>query len=480
VKLDETIRVYIKSAFLKQSDEFCDAWSAGGRADEMSPPMAWILTEITRLAEKQEGLLLAFNLMIHVSENICATVKNRGAQYGFWSSDSPADQLLVILARRLKNEKGDFNPVEQAAALAWQINRLRGLGIQTFFPRSHDLMQNWADGPDAAPRLHDLLKNEISAAHNEIKDQIENYDANLTSDDYSLKMVHFVPHVRRLSTLSPVGLRLAFDLVIYLGQQSYGALENGGRGAPNRPSDTQADDLLVEIVTKIKEQDPSFAPVNEVGEIKRRFRKLKKQAIRTYFPKSFDLMWPWLPGAATEYNDDLKKRMTKGHKETETKLFSNRNLHIQRATSDWFSNLMANYIPEIRRLASIPGGLLMAFGLLVMAGNFSFLRDDRLDPFYGWGPAPPDWWAGRKSDSMADDLMVEIIQRLQEEHPHFRPVGEISQLQDGAKFLSSHDIDSFFQKSLPLMASWIPETANPNSIFTPGLQYPTFEIGRMG
>ena len=446
----------------------------------MSPSMAWTITEIKRLAEKQEGLLLAFNLMIYLSENICATVENRGAQYGFWSSDTPADDLLVSLALRLKKEKGELNPAQQASSLAWQIKRLRGFGIQTFFPRSHDLMQNWAEGPEAAPRLHDTLKKEISAAHNEIKEQIEKHGAKLTSDDYSAKMVEFIPHVKRLSDLSPVGLRLAFDLVIYLGQQSYGALENGGRGKPNRPSDAQADDLLVACATKIREQDPNFAPVNEVAELKRRFKKLKKQAIRTFFPKSIELMWPWLPGAATEFHDDLKKRMIKGHTETETKIFSNKNLQIQRPTSDWFSNLMANFIPEIRRLSGIPGGLLMAFELLVLAGNFSYLRDDRLDPFYGWA-VPPDWWSGRKSDALADDLMVDLIQRIQEEHPDFRPVAEITQLQDGAKFLSSHDINLFFSKSLPLMASWMPETANPNAVFNHGeSHYQAFQNGMVG
>jgi hypothetical protein len=480
-RLDESIRVYIKRAFIKQTDGFCYAWSAGGRADEMNPSMAWILSEIERLAEKQDGLLMAFNLMIYLSENICATVENRGAQYGFWSSDTPADNLLLSLATRLKEEKAEFNPAQQASSLAWQIKRLRSFGIQTFFPRSHDLMQSWAEGPEAAPRLHDTLKDEITAAHANIKDRIENHGERLTSDDYSAKMLEFIPHVRRLSTLSPVGLRLAFDLTIYLGQQSYGSLENGGRGAPNRPSDSQADDLLVEIATQIKGQDPSFAPVTEVAEIKRRHKKLRKSAIRTFFPKSLDLMWPWLPGAATEFHDDLKKKIIKSHKDTETKLFSNRMLQNQRATSDWYSNQMSNFIPEIRRLSEIPGGLLMAFGLLVMVGNFSYLRDERLDPFYGWGPVPPDWWCGRKSDAMADDLMSELIQRIQEEHPNFRPVTEISQLQDGAKFLSSHDINTFFSKSLPLMASWITETANPNSIYHNGELYQTFnENGMMG
>lgn len=444
----------------------------------MSPPMAWIITEIKRLGEKQEGLLLAFNLMFHLSENICATVDDRGAHYGFWSSDTLADDLLVSLATRLKEEKGEFNPVQQTLALGWQINALRGLGIQTFFPRSYDLMQSWAEGPEAAPRLHETLKTQIFAAHNEIEDQIENYGAKLTSDDYSAKMVGFISHIRRLSALSPVGLRLAFDLVIYLGQHSYGALDNGGRGAPNRPSDPLADELLVEIATNIKEQDPTFSPMNEVSDIRKRFKRLKKQAIRTFFPKSIDLMWPWLPGAATEYHDDLKKRMIKGHKDTEAKLFCNRDFKDKRATSDWLSIKMADFIPEIRRLSGIPGGLLSAFGLLVMAGNFSYLRDERLDPFYGWGPVPPDWWGGRRSDPLADDLMVDMIERIQQEHPNFRPIAETTQLQDGAKFLSGHSIDSFFPKSLPLMVSWIPESANPNTMYSnhdlPA--YPTFEM----
>ena len=480
VKQDETIREYIKRAFFKQSDGFCYAWSAGGRADEMSPPMAWIITEIKNLAGKQEGLLLAFNLMIHLSENICATVENRGAQYGFWSSDTPVDDLLLSLATRLKEKMSDFNPAQQASALAWQINRLRGFGIQTFFPRSHEWMQSWAEGPEGAPRLHDTLKNEISAAHFDIKNQIENHGMKLTSDDYSARMSEFIPHVRRLSSLSAVGLRLAFDLVIYLGQQSYGTLESGGRGKPDRPSDPQADDLLVEIASRIQEEDPGFAPVNEVAEIKRRHRKLKKHAVHTFFPKALDLMFAWLPGAATEFHDDLKKRLVKGHQETETRLFSNRNLQIQRATSDWFSNQVADFIPGIRRLSEIPGGLSMAFGLLVIAGNFSYLKDDRLDPFYGWGPVPPEWWSGRKSDTMADDLMVEMIERIQVEHPNFRPMAEIGQLQHGAKFLSLHNIDSFFSKSLPLMASWIPETANPNAISNhKGLPHQPFQNGMM-
>lgn len=446
----------------------------------MSPPMAWIITEIKRLAEKPEGLELAFNLMFHLSENICETVEDRGANYGFWSADIPADDLLLSLASRLKDEKGEFNPVQQTAALSWQISTLRGLGIQTFFPRSYELMQSWAEGPDAAPRLHDTLRNQIFAAYTEVKDQIENQNAKLTSDDYSKKMVQFIPHVRRLSTLSPVGVRLAFDLVIYLGQHSYGALDNGGRGAPNRPSDPLADELLVELATKIKEQDSSFAPSSEVSELRRRFKRLKKQAIRTFFPKAVDLMWPWLPGAATEYHDELKKRIIKGQKDTEAKLFSQRDFKDKRATSDWFSIKMAEFIPEIERLSKIPGGLLQAFSLLAMAGSFSFLRDERLDPYYGWGPVPPDWWGGRRSDPLADDLMVDLVERIQQEHQNFRPVAEIAQLQDGAKFLSENKIDSFFPKSLPLMASWIPESANPNAVFDQRSGYPSFENGVMG
>jgi hypothetical protein len=475
------IRAYIKKAFESQSDGFCYAWSAGGRADEMSPPMAWIISEVRRLAEKPDGLLLAFNLMLHLSENICATVEIRGANYGFWSSDTAADDLLLRLAKRLKEEKGEFNPVQQASALGWQINILRGLGIQTFFPRSYELMQSWAEGPDAAPRLHDTLKSQIYAAHDEIKDQIENHGAELTSDDYSTKMVEFIPHIRRLSTLSDLGVKLAFDLVIYLGQHSYGSLDNGGRGRPNRPSDPLADDLLVELATKIKEVDPTFSPVNEVSELRKRYKRLKKQAIRTFFPKSVDLMWPWLPGAATEYHDDLKKRIIKGHKETEAKLFAQRDYKDKRATSDWLSVKMADFIPEIRRLSDIPGGLLIAFELLVMAANFSYLRDERLDAYYGWGPVPPEWWGGRRFDPLADDLMVDIVERIQLEYPNFRPVAEIAQLQDGAKFLSENDIDTFFPKLLPLMTSWIQESTTPNAIFNHGLPaYPTFENGMMG
>ena len=446
----------------------------------MSPPMAWIITEIKRLAEKPEGLELAFNLMFHLSENVCATVEDRGAHYGFWSSDTPADDLLLSLALRLKEEKGEFNPAQQTSALGWQINTLRGLGIQTFFPRSYDLMQSWAEGPEAAPRLHETLKNQIFAAYTEIKVQIDNHSAKLSSDDYSKRMVQFIPHIRRLSTLSPVGVRLAFDLVIYLGQHSYGALENGGRGAPNRPSDPLADELLVDLATKIKEKDPSFSPLNEVNELRKRFKRLKKQAIRTFFPKSVDLMWPWLPGAAAEYHDELKKRILKGHKDTETKLFSQRDFKDKRATSDWLSIKMAEFIPEIKRLSEIHGGLLPAFGLLVMAGNFSYLRDERLDPYYGWGPVPPDWWGGRRSDSMADELMVDMIQRIQDTHPNFRPVAEIAQLQDGGKFLSGHNINSFFPKSLPLMASWMLESASPHALFDQRLGYSAFDNGAMG
>ena len=391
------------------------------------------------------------------------------------------DDLLLRLATRLKEEKREFNPVRQTSALVWQVDTLRGLGIQTYFPRSYDVMQSWAEGPESAPRLHELLKGQILAAYNEIKDQIDNHGTKLTSDDYSAKMVEFISHIRRLSTLSPVGLRLAFELTIYLGQHSYGALDNGGRGAPNRPSDSPADELLATIATEIKEQDPSFSPVNEVSEIRRSFKKLKKQAIGTFFPKSVDLMWPWLPGAATEYHEDLNKRIIKAHKAVETKLFSQRDFKDKRATSDWLSIKAADFIPEIRRLSTIEGGLLLAFGLLVMAGNFSYLRDERLDPYYGWGPVPPEWWGGRRSDPLADDLMVEMIERIQEEHPNFRPVAEIAALQDGAKFLSRHNIDTFFPKSLPLMASWIPETANPNEIFNNSLLiYPTFESGIVG
>lgn len=88
--------------------------------------------------------------------------------------------------------------------------------------------------------------------------------------------------------------------------------------------------------------------------------------------------------------------------------------------SDEASKSMAQFIPSIQKLSKLPGGLELAFGLILYLGRKSYFLTEET-PFY---QPCVDWIESRKSDTPADTVLLDILQRMKKKNKDFRPEEE--------------------------------------------------------
>ena len=148
-------------------------------------------------------------------------------------------------------------------------------------------------GPSAAK----VLANQIEAAAGEVSEKLcmETYDARetgVTSDDVSEAMMPFLEEVEELRKL-PESTAIAFDLVMTLGEYSYGELDCGGSGYGERPSDIEVDDLLVDLATERKQIDPSWNFAHILETLRERAKDLSDFGIEDFCSQTIELLSAW-------------------------------------------------------------------------------------------------------------------------------------------------------------------------------------------
>ena len=120
--------------------------------------------------------------------------------------------------------------------------------------------------------------------------------------------------------------------------------------------------------------------------------------------------------------------------------------------SDEASKSMAQYVPQIKKLSKLPGGLELAFRLILYLGRKPYFQTEETP-----SSQPSIAWSGsRKPDTLADILLLEILQRKRKENKGFRPEEEYESLNRQRKlfwYLDGepwHDSRVFFvHKDLP-------------------------------
>ena len=148
-------------------------------------------------------------------------------------------------------------------------------------------------GPGAAK----LLAGQIKAAASKISDKLcsKTYNAKktgVTSDDMSQAMMPFLDEIEELRKL-PHSTAIAFDLVMTLGEYSYGELSGHGCGFGERPSDQVVDDLLVELATERKKIEPSWNFLKELDTLQEQAKELSAFGIEGFCAETIDLLSAW-------------------------------------------------------------------------------------------------------------------------------------------------------------------------------------------
>lgn len=131
--------------------------------------------------------------------------------------------------------------------------------------------------------------------------------ANVTGDTISEAVCKYIPDIEDLSK-RPRGLRLALDLIILLGQHSYGCPDYLEYGKGNRPSDAPADKLLVDILRRMKAKDVDFKPVEEFDTLRRESKRFRMHGNKQHFRRSLQLIWSWIkPQESPKVEETLKQ-----------------------------------------------------------------------------------------------------------------------------------------------------------------------------
>ncbi|KAK4545404.1 hypothetical protein LTR36_002754 [Oleoguttula mirabilis] len=113
----------------------------------------------------------------------------------------------------------------------------------------------------AAAAHASAIRSAIRTAYAELaEDCCDAKHTGVTSDDISASMEPLVDEIEELSEFAdPDSVRLAIDLLVELGDRSYGELDAPhGAGYGERPSDPASDDLFCHLVTIRRERDPAW------------------------------------------------------------------------------------------------------------------------------------------------------------------------------------------------------------------------------
>jgi hypothetical protein len=132
----------IKASICEACDEFFDSDTyqtrKGVSSDDYSEAVAPFIDDIDKLSDMPGGLELAFDLVLYLGTKSQGELLDGCCECGSGDrpSDEPADELLCLLAKRMKANIDGWNPVKELEMLQEQAKSLEVFGIDTYFPRS--------------------------------------------------------------------------------------------------------------------------------------------------------------------------------------------------------------------------------------------------------------------------------------------------------------------------------------------------------
>ena len=149
-----SIRKAIKSAYRKIEPETLDKHS-GVDSDDMSEAMVPFVNDIKRLQELShpKALQLAYNCVLYLGRHSYADLEMCGtAGSGHRPSDEPADELLVSIIRKRREHAEAWDWGQDLAELEDRFEELYEYGVETWFPKSIELLQRWKKRETRASR----------------------------------------------------------------------------------------------------------------------------------------------------------------------------------------------------------------------------------------------------------------------------------------------------------------------------------------
>ena len=100
------------------------------------------LKDIERVWALPGGLNYAFDLVLKLGKCSFGDLDSDGGGYGDRPSDEDADDLLYKMIQERRRIDSEYNPIETLQDLKDTAKNLSDYGVDTYFPRSIDLLTN--------------------------------------------------------------------------------------------------------------------------------------------------------------------------------------------------------------------------------------------------------------------------------------------------------------------------------------------------
>lgn len=264
----------------------------------------YVFGRIRKLAHMSSlGARLALSAVLFLGRQSFPERIERPTEFRGRDLDTEIDELMVEVALNAREEHPEFLPTGVFKSIESEISFLSKHGIFRYYERSYKLLLSWTlessrfDVQKASTDIRLRIQRAAAGVEERLKRFID--DNKIPSYDWfgeSLK--ESLDEIRQLSDM-PKGLPNAIELLIWnIGKWTYnmshgiGPLYSWSREAIKikRVLDPLADELLVELLTRAREDDSNYFPTMEFEELKTCTADLMDVDIPPFFPKSYALL----------------------------------------------------------------------------------------------------------------------------------------------------------------------------------------------
>lgn len=206
----------------------------------------------------------------------------------------------------------------------------------------------------------------------------------------------------------------------------------------------------MELAKRIKAEDPAFNPSKEVEMLRSQIEYLSELKIKSYFPKSFELLKGYAPELAKQYALEESEEITKKIQRTKAaveKRYAQCKYDSKIPPADWLSKAMVDIIPDIKTMGGKPYGAFLAGKLLLDLGESSFV------PMVDKNGKPSNY-GKRESDALADETLTALISAANANHElHWETRRRMwcERIANARAQLSEMGVQGYFEKSERLL-----------------------------
>ncbi|QSZ31572.1 hypothetical protein DSL72_001139 [Monilinia vaccinii-corymbosi] len=447
----------------KEKAELCKAYELEPSITTNFSGTKKYLTDIERLSHMSQGLPIAFDLALYLCESSYVETKDGKIKITGRYNIGPSDHLVRTLCLRMKNEDANFRPAVHLSRINGQRKFFAedSSGLVQHLLRARDLLVSWVEGPSAAHKIHDDTKRRILYDYGRIVLKLQSAirsshfgpagNANIPGHLVS-SVEKSIPQVKRLLYMAG-GKKLAFDLLLFAGRHSYIECNRNPLGRKiTEGFDKVADSLLLQISKAIREEDPSFRPVDAMEML---HEEIETTRYFGYFPQSYELFSSWMPEVGKAHvqqdYDDLRTKIINAHAAVERRL----EVFVKdgsRPTIDLLGRRMCGFIDDINKLSKKLGGLLPAIEIVLFLGECSYTKMEGLGPLYGWEKGTFN--CKREFDPLGDDCLEALLQQVQNANLLLNK-GSYDRMQKSIEYLKPYGITTYFSLSYGLLGELV-------------------------